>query len=138
MAESRNGQSTFGQNCIKCSTFIQASCNGTTNLINHLKRCNLKTSKLSGQSSVKAMFPSTNAPSRHGLREVAKLLYVDNIPMTEVVKSDTLQSLFPYCGYHDNNYGSLKKELHSEYDMVVKKCFLGERKAINRSSRVGV
>ena len=49
MAEFRNGQRRLGRKCIKRSNVIPASKNGTTNLINHLKIFNLKTSKLSGQ-----------------------------------------------------------------------------------------
>ena len=46
------------QKCVTCSTIIQASYGGTTNLMNHLKFCKTRVAKQSGQPSVQAFFPT--------------------------------------------------------------------------------
>ena len=46
-----------------------------------VKNYTLKASQLSEQLLVEAIFPSTNAQSKHRLREVAKLVYLDKIPV---------------------------------------------------------
>ena len=46
-----------------------------------VKNYTLKASQLSEQLLVEAIFPSTNAQSKHRLREVSKLVYLDKIPV---------------------------------------------------------
>ena len=78
LPEYRNDQRTFGRKCLKCSLIIQASNNGSTNLINHLKSCYLKTSTLSGQSSVKAWFERSCKVAKL-VRHFAKLFSLSRI-----------------------------------------------------------
>ena len=51
LAEYRNGQRSLQRKCVTCSTIIQASNGGTTNLMNHLKFCKTRVAKQPGQPS---------------------------------------------------------------------------------------
>ena len=71
LAEYRNGQRSLRQKCVTCSTKIQASNGGTTNLMNHLKFCKTRVAKQSGQPSVQAFFPGERNKT-YGIRPKSK------------------------------------------------------------------
>ena len=90
--------------------------------MNNLKFWKTRVAKQAGQLSVQAFFlTKTRESKQNGLHEVAKLVYIDNIPITKVVKSTTLRSLYKYRGYCGINYGSGNKEMDEQYERVIQK-----------------
>ena len=119
MSEVRNGWKTCMRKCIRCETVVVSRNYGTSTMHNHVKGCEKKSQKKSVATSQSVLtFTSTDGKFKH-LRDVAKLVYQDNIPISKVVRSATLQMFYRRLRITGVSIDSVTKCLEEEYHSVV-------------------
>ena len=116
MCEFKNGRKT----CISVfdAKLVVSRNHGTSTMHNHVKFCEKKSQKSVATSQSVLTFTSTDGKFKH-LIDVAKLVYQDKIPISEVVRSATLQMFYWRLGITGVAIDSVTNCLEEEYQSVV-------------------
>ena len=98
-----NGQPSDFRRCLTCKKEIKCSNSNTTGLHKHRESC-LKRGPIDDVATSALKFPKVSTKHGNCLNQVAKLVYEDNIPISKVVKSQTLQNFYLKLGFDKVSY----------------------------------
>ena len=122
-----NGLSSDYRRCITCKKEIKCANSNTTGLHKHRESCKKRPAP---DTSAVLKFPRRSLPTvGKGLEHAARLVYNDNIAISKVVKSDTLQFMYSQLKFDTVSYYSVNQALNDNYQTVVRaiKHLLNER-----------
>ena len=110
-----DGRKTTRRKCRDCGCVIESSGN-TTNMRKHIRSCKKRMVSNQGILPFKV-----GAPEKKGYSIIAKLVYVDNFPITKVANSAQLKTMFEKLNYDKVTYQSLNCYLEELYHRAVSK-----------------
>ena len=110
-----NGRKTTRRKCRDCGQTKENSGN-TSNLRKHTAVC--KTRLLSSQNQIPF---NVGKVEKRGFDTMAKLVYIDNFPITKVVNSPRLQLMYRQLNYDKPTYQSLDNYIEGKYHEAIKK-----------------
>ena len=117
VAEYVNGRKTVNRKCIKRSTIIKSVDGSTSAMAKHAKLCDPKPAP-TNQSLIPYKVCKLST-TKKGLDEVARLVFEDNIPINNIVSSQTHQMWFKRMNFDKVTHASLNETLEIKYHIVV-------------------
>ena len=110
-----NGRKTTGRKCKDCGQTEESSGN-TSILRKHTAVC--KKRLLASQNQIPF---KVGKVEKRGFDTMAKLVYIDNFPITKVVNSPRLQLMYRQLNYDKPTYQSLDNYIEGKYHEAIKK-----------------